>query len=168
MASENLTQMLTRNPLLGSALAPGDGLRTLDISGTGIGKDAVIIISELIKALATGATASNSTGSTTVAPGACALQHTAVITFSGAASTRVVILATSLAGSASPIVHTRAVVRCVLPATADIVVEFRNATSGGTLITSLVTDGGGDDATVEFYFDGTAWQFLRLAFPANA
>lgn len=165
MASENLTQMLARNPLAGSALAQGDGFRALDVSGTGLGKDAVITALELANALSTGAAASNSSGNTTVTPGVVALQHTAIITFSGSGSTtRIVILATS----GSPAAYSRCLVRCVLPATAEITVEFRNATSGGTLITSLLTDGSGDDAVAEFYYDGSAWQFLRFTTPANA
>lgn len=165
MASENLTQMLARNPLAGSDLAQGDGIRALDISGTALGKDAVITALELSKALHTYAAAANASGNTTITPGAVALSHLEVTTVSGSGSTtRIMILATSTAPRAGCIIRHR----LALPATAEITLEWRNATSGGTLITSLVTDGAGDDAVAEFYYDGAAWQFLHFITPANA
>jgi hypothetical protein len=163
--SETLTQTLARAPLAAGTLARGDALPVLDVSATGISKDAAALLSSMMQALATRSAQANSSGNTTVTPGALAIQHTEVITFSGSGSTtRIVILSTV----AAPLAGIRCAVRCVLPATAEITVEFRNATDGGTLITSLVTDGSGDDAVLEFEGDGTVWNFLKATIPANA
>lgn len=163
--SETLTQMLARNPMVATSLAQGDALRLLDISGSGIGKDAMLTLLEILKAMNGYHASTNASGNTTVSPAACAATHTEVITFSGSGSTtRVIVLATAN----SPFAGARVTVRCALPATAAITLEFRDATSGGTLVTSLVTDASGDDATLEFCFDGSAWVFLRAAYPANA
>lgn len=165
MASETLTQTLARNPILGAALAPGDAFGLLDSSGSGLGKDAAILVSELVKALRTRNAQANSTGNSTVTCGWLALLHTEVLTFTGAGSTtRVVVLAIPAGLSAGA----RLAVRCVLPATADITVEFRNATAGGDLLTSLLTDTSGDDKVAEFEFDGTQWNFLRFDAYATA
>ena len=99
-------------------------------------------------------------GSRSVIPLGCAVT---AVTGSGS-TTRIMILATS----GPPLAGSRIVHRCNFPATAEITVEWRNATSGGTLITSALTDGSGDDAVAEFYFDGAAWQFLKYTSPANA
>jgi hypothetical protein len=55
-----------------------------------------------------------------------------------------------------------------MPVTPDITVSFRNATAGGTEITSFVTDASGDDKVLEAEFNGTAWQFLRFDAYATA
>ena len=44
--SETLTQTLARNPILGSAVASGDALPLLDVSASGLGKDAMITAAE--------------------------------------------------------------------------------------------------------------------------
>lgn len=104
----------------------------------------------------------NSEGNTTLTPVATTPLPTAVIAFSGAGSTtRVVILATT-----GRIAGDRLLVLADLPATADITVEFRNATSSGTLLHSATTDTSGDDLAVEFIYTGTAWRYARRTFPA--
>jgi hypothetical protein len=163
--SETLTQTLARNPLTASGLAAGDAIPLLDISGSGLSKDAAATLNELCKALFGYAASTNASGNTTITPAVINLRHTEVTTVSGSGSeTRIVILATSNTPRAGQIlIH-----RLNLPATADITVEWRNATSGGTLITSLITDGSADDVVAEFYYDGSAWQFLRFNNPATA
>lgn len=101
---------------------------------------------------------SNSTGNTTITP--TQSNHIEVVTFSGTAGTRILILDAS-----AQLVGNVAKLRLNLPATAAIVVEVRNATSGGTLLFSITTDGSGDDAYLELYFDGSAWQRLFNVLP---
>lgn len=164
MSSETLTQTLARNPMLGANLAAADALPLLDASGTGIGKDAAILLSELRKAISTYNAQSSSSGDLTVSPGVLSLQHTEVLTLSGTARTTKIVLDTAN----SPATGSRIVLRLNLPAVASILLDFRNASTTGTQITTYSTDGSGDDAVIEFYFDGTAWQFLSAAIPANA
>lgn len=164
--SSKLSTLLTSNPVAAAALAKADGLYLYDASASGSLKSAATLLSSLAGALFTYAASSNASGNTTLTLGALAMQHTEVTTVSGSGSTtRVMILelATSVPTAGASIRH-----RLALPATAEITVEWRNATAGGTLITSLLTDGSGDDAVVEFYYDGSAWQFLRFLSPANA
>lgn len=105
----------------------------------------------------------NSTGNTTVTTTSVA--HMEVTTVTGLGdTTRIMVLAIPAGQSAgSRIAH-----RMALPETGEITIEWRNATAGGALITSMITDAIGDDAVAEFYFDGAAWQFLRFANPSNA
>lgn len=163
--SSKLSTLLSSSPLTGATLAQADGFYVYDASASGSAKSKAITLVEFIKGL-TGYTASaNSTGDTTITPGVLCLEHTEVTTVTGSGSTtRVMVLATSN----SPVAGARIRHRLALPATAEITIEWRNATSGGTLITSALTDGSGDDLVAEFYFDGTAWQFLRFNNPANA
>lgn len=162
--SETLTQTLARNPLLGSALVRGDAVPVLDVSATGLGKDAMSTVLELMKALATRGAQANSTGNSTVTPGACAIQHTEIITLTGSAGTRIIILDVASA----PTAGARCLVRIECPATASILLDFRNGTAGGTQLTTAETDGSGDDMVAEFGGTGTAWEFLRFVSPANA
>jgi len=163
--SETLTQTLARAPLAAAGLAQGDALPVLDVSATGISRDAAATLAALAGALFTYAASANSSGNSTITPGVLAMVHTEVTAVTGSGSTtRIMILATSNA----PIAGASVRHRLTLPATAEITIEWRNAASGGTLLTSMLTDGSGDDAVAEFYFDGTAWQFLRFTFPANA
>lgn len=163
--SETLTQTLARNPILAAGLAAGDALPLLDVSGSGLSKDAAVVLSELAKALFGGATSSNSSGNTNITPGVLSVRHLEVTTISGSGSTTRTM---SLLTSNAPLERSVIVHRLSVPATADITIEWRNASSGGALITSMVTDGTGDDIVAEFYFDGSAWQFLRFSNPANA
>lgn len=107
----------------------------------------------------------NSTGNTTITLARVTLQHTESTTLSGAGSTtRVIILAipTGLVTGA------RLTHRLIMPATSGIIIEWRNATSVGTLVTSYESDGSGDDVVAEFVYNGTAWNFVRFNAPANA
>ncbi len=108
---------------------------------------------------------SNASGNTTISVAASGQTHLEVTTVSGAgATTRIMILGTAaIPANAAIIVH-----RVELPTTADITIEWRNATAGGTRETYLTTDTSGNDAVAEFYFNGTAWKFLKFTYPANA
>lgn len=102
---------------------------------------------------------SNSTGnSTLVRTGATNVK---IITFTGTARTSVLIL-DAVAAFAGDLMK----MRLNIPTTASIIIEVRDATSGGTLLYSITTDGSGDDAYLEAYFDGTAWQTLLNVIPA--
>lgn len=163
--SETLTQTLARAPLTYATLAAGDALGILDVSASGLSKDAAATLGDLARALFGGSTSTNASGNTTITPGVISMCHTEVTTFSGVGSTtRVIILSTAN----TPIANARIVSRAILPATADITIEYRNATAGGTLITSIVTDGSEDDAVGQFYWDGSAYQILTFTYPANA
>lgn len=165
MANETLTQTLARNPMLASSLASGDALRILDVSASGIAKDAAITVAELFKLLKGHNASSNTTGDTTVTPSWLTIQHTEVITVGGSgASTRKVVLEipSGLAAGA------RCLVRCLMPSTADITLDFRNESAAGTSLHAMVTDGSGDDFVAEFEFDGTAWAYLWSLYPATA
>ncbi len=87
---------------------------------------------------------------------------TALTALTGSAGTRIFILAVTNASEGSVIRH-----RVACPTTADIVLEWRNATSGGTLLTSYTTDLSGDGVYVDFVFNGTAWDFVNIVIPSN-
>lgn len=112
--------------------------------------------------LAGSGTSSNSSGNTTVSVGS-KLQHTEVTTISGAATTRIMIVETV----GPPVNGARLSHRLILPATAGITIEWRSGSAGGPLITSMVTDASGDDAKLDAYFDGSAWQFDGFDYPSN-
>lgn len=127
--------------------------------------DSEASVADLLAIKAT-ATATNSTGNTTVtvpaaAPVANAI-YTHKTTFSGSAGTRIMILATTnaTAGEMVNLVYD-------LPATASIVIETRNATSGGTLLDTITTDASGDNACVKAFYTGSAWQLLSAQYPSN-
>lgn len=109
------------------------------------------------------AAASNASGTTNVAPASTVCAHTQIVNFSGATNTtRVVALATAGRTAGDTLA-----LRANLPTTAGITVEVRNGTAAGTLLASFQSDGTGDDATLDFYFDDAgAWQRLRTVFPA--
>lgn len=102
----------------------------------------------------------NSSGNTAAVIGTYALQHTEIITISGAGSTTR-ILSLPVAGRVAG--HT-AKVRFLCPATAGITLEVRNDTASGTTLLTTATDGTGDDVVGEFYFDGSAWQPMEAQF----
>jgi len=61
-----------------------------------------------------------------------------------------------------------AVLACAgLCVVAGIVIELRNATTGGTLIDTLTTDASGDPAEVTIEYSGTAWSLLFAQYPSN-
>lgn len=108
---------------------------------------------------------SNVSGNTTISPSAGTGIHTEITTLSGSGSTtRIFILDTSGSPETGTIIRHR--VFC--PATANILLEWRNATSGGTLATSALTDGSGDDMLAEFVYTGSGWTFLNFVYPSNA
>jgi hypothetical protein len=125
-------------------------------------------IAQAIAALATGGgasrqTATNNAGDTTLtAIAASKIQHTAVVTFGGVARTSNIALPV-----ANRVAGDRAVVKCLLPATASIVVVIKNDTTGGTTIFTITTDLSGDDCTFEVEYSGTEWLALRYNYPAN-
>ena len=111
------------------------------------------------------ATSSNASGNTTITVPAYVRDYLAVTAISGSGSTtRIFVLAVSAPPATGAILRHRV----DIPATASITLEWRDATSGGTLLTSFVTDGSGDDVFAEFYFDSAAWKFLAFIAPANA
>jgi hypothetical protein len=106
----------------------------------------------------------NTSGNSEVAPSTLAFLHTEVVTVAGSGSTTRVAYVSTAGRSAGD----RCTLRFVNPTTAAITVELRNATAGGTLLTSYVTDGSGDDCIAELYYTGTAWAFGFFVMPANA
>ena len=105
-----------------------------------------------ILAAVTEASATNATGNTTITVPAGSRVHNHKITFSGSAGNRIVILDTANA-AAGCVVR----VDYVLPATASIVIELRNATSGGTLLDTLTTDTSADPAAITATLRAGAW-----------
>lgn len=113
----------------------------------------------------------NAAGNTLITP--TSPNHTAAVTFTGGASIRILIL--DITGQNA---GNRLVVDCLLPVTPNIVLNFRNATAGGTQLlpvsaqlpnfpgNGLTTDGSYVLAALEFYFDGTQWNYLRANIPA--
>lgn len=163
--SETLSQTLARNPLTAAVLAPNDAVPALDASSSGLSKDAALTFLELVKALIGRNAQSNASGTTTVSPTALCLQHIEILTFTGAGSTtRNVVLDTDTIPPRGAI----AIVRCLMPATADITVEFYNESVSGAPLTSFITDNSGDARLAMFESDGTAWNFLRFDSYASA
>jgi len=110
-------------------------------------------------------TSANASGNTTVTFASLCLNHTEVTTISGAGSTTRIMV---IAAASTVVTGARLVHRMTMPATVGIVIEWRNATAGGTLLTSYESDGSGDDLVAEFVFNGINWVFLRFSAPANA
>ena len=111
---------------------------------------------------ASGNAQANASGNSTVTPPTTSNRHTEVISFSGSGSTtRVVILDTAGREDWDAVI-----LRGNLPATAAITVEVRNASAAGTLLTSITSDGSGDDFAAEFAFDGSAFIAVRTQYPA--
>lgn len=105
------------------------------------------------------AAVSNSTGDTTISR--TASNNVQIVNVTGTARTSVMIL-----GLTDGIEGDVVKLRLNLPTTASIIIEVRDATNSGTLLYSITTDGSGDDAYVETYFDGAAWQKLFNVIPA--
>lgn len=120
---------------------------------------AVDIIAEKQENLIQTGAFSNSTGTTTVTvPSGCE-KYTVYATFTGSAGTRTIILDTTNAIDGAEIE-----IVCALPTTSDIVLDFRNATAGGTQLESITTDTSGDDATFRFGFT-TVWNKIETQYP---
>ena len=106
-------------------------------------------------------TAANAAGDTTLtAIAASIIQHTAVVTVTGAARTSNIALPVTNRTAGH-----RAVIKLILPTTAAIIIVLKNATTGGTTLYTLTTDTSGDDASYELEYDGAAWQPLRYNYP---
>ena len=105
----------------------------------------------------------NNSGNTTLTPNVLALQHTHRVTFGGAGSTTRILI---LDAAQAYLPGARLLLDLQLPATAAITVEVRNATAGGTLLETVLTDTSGDNATIELIWTGTAWQRYRTTYPA--
>lgn len=99
------------------------------------------------------ALASSSAGNTNVTRGATSRHHTAIATITGAAGTRTFSLLTSSSPNAGDIIF----VKFLTPATAGIVLETRNATSGGTLLATVTTTVDQEPFFQAFEYSGSAW-----------
>lgn len=102
------------------------------------------------------AVASSAVGNTNVSRPAGSHYHTALVTVSGAADVAartVSVLTTNL-----PTAADRVRLYFLNPATAGIILQVCNATSGGTLIATVTTDGSGRDCFVDLVYSGSAWE----------
>lgn len=106
---------------------------------------------------------SSAAGTTTFTPPSTQKDSLAVLTVTGSGSTtRTVVLAATGRVDGDTLR-----LRLVLPATAGIVVDVRDATEGGTQLFSLTTDDSGDSAVLEFYHTGSAWARWSYRYPAG-
>lgn len=104
--------------------------------------------------------ATNNAGNTTLtAIAASIIEHTAVVTIGGTARTSEIALPVT-----NRVAGDRAAVKLLFPATANIIVNLRNSTTGGTILKTLTTDTSGDDATI-FLVYGVAWELLSYSYP---
>lgn len=101
----------------------------------------------------------NSTGNTTVSFSAGRKHHTEVITFSGTTRTSIVILDVADRTEGDTLI-----LKFDNPASAAITQEIRNATSGGTLLSSSFSDDG--DVRADFAFEDGAWTPTLLVQPS--
>lgn len=102
------------------------------------------------------AAASSALGNTNITRPSGSHNHTALITVSGAAD--VTARTVSVLTTNTPAAGDRVRLFFLNPATAGILFEVRNATSGGTLLKSFETDGTGRDCFVDLVYSGSAWQ----------
>ncbi len=139
----------------GISVSPGTGLGNVTVSATGGGAGVAR------------AAATNNAGNTTITPTASIQKY--VLTLTGAARTSIIILDTAGRSAGDKIF-----LNLILPATANIVIAVRNATSGGTLLLpvesfptqTLTTDGNLLSAHWEFTYTGAAWEFDTSNLPA--
>jgi SPP1 family predicted phage head-tail adaptor len=101
----------------------------------------------------------NASGDTAIAASANGY-NTAQVTFSGAASTRNLILA---AGSTPGAVMNLSL---IFPAVLGIRAQVRNLTAGGTLMFDLSSDASGASAALELIWNGAAWTTFKSTYPA--
>lgn len=92
-------------------------------------------------------------GNSNVTRGATSRHHVARVTVSGAAGTRTFALLTSSSPNAGDVI----LIQFTNPATSGIVLEVRNATSGGTLLATSTTTGSARPLYMLFEYSGTAW-----------
>lgn len=109
--------------------------------------------------------ATNNSGNTTIAPAAGKTRHAEKITLGGTERTSVGILSTSNRQAGDEIEVT-----LLPPDVAAIVFQFRNATSGGTVLYTHETDGSeetnGYRLVARFRYTGTAWEFVTATYMA--
>lgn len=108
----------------------------------------------------------NGSGTTTVTPSAN--NFTGQITFSGSAGARVISIAKT-----GRVAGDRLTLVCLLPATEGLALDFTNGPGGDSLLAAprfedgtYYTDGLTLQATFEFYFDGTDWNYQSSTIPA--
>jgi len=140
-----------------------DAALTAEIAAR-IAADAILTAADVTLAAADAAqfqsaAVANSTGDTTITVPAGCDSYTVFLTITGVASTRNIALALTNAAAGC-----RVVVNMILPATDAIVVNFRSATVGGTILDTITTDTSGDGASAEFGFT-TVWNKLQSLYP---
>jgi hypothetical protein len=93
-------------------------------------------------------------GNTDITPGANSATHSVLATVSAGAGsyTRTVSLLTTNASAGD-----RVVIRFAMPASTNPVVQVRNATSGGTLLTTITGEASGIPVCAEYTYNGSAW-----------
>jgi len=106
-------------------------------------------------------TQTSTSGNITVTPSSP--HHKEVLTVGGSARTSVIIVGTAGQTAGSEV---EVIVKFSTPATANIVLEVRNATSGGTLLATITSDGFQANASFRCAFDGSAHVPLALVYPA--
>lgn len=156
----------------GQAWDGGGGTITELLAGSGISITDPTGPTPTISASAGGgtanyATATNNSGNTTITPDVPL--YALGLTIGGVARTSILILDTAGRGAGD-----RIRLDITLPATGSIVLEVRNATSGGTLLLptelfpsqQFTTDGVVLSATWDFVFTGTAWRYELSSIPA--
>ncbi len=99
------------------------------------------------------AIASAAAGNTNVTRGSTSRHHTAIATITGAAGTRTFSLLTASSPNAGDIIF----LQFLTPATAGIVLEVHNATSGGTLLSTVTTTVDQEPFFLVFEYSGSAW-----------
>lgn len=148
----------------------GAGVSSI-IAGSGISVDqptGAVTITATAGAPTNYATATNNSGNTTTTPDKPI--YTEAISVGGSARTSVLIL---VAGGAT-VKGDKIRLDLTLAATAGIILEVRNATSGGTLLLpaeifpsqQFTTDGTVLSAVWDFVFTGAAWKYEMSNIPA--
>lgn len=99
------------------------------------------------------ALASAAAGNTNITPTATSRHHTAIATITGTAGTRTFSILTSNSPNSGDTV----LLKFITPATAGIVLEVHNATSGGTLLSTVTTTADQEPFFLVFVFNGTSW-----------
>ncbi len=97
--------------------------------------------------------ASSGAGNSNVTRGSTSRHHVAIATITGAASTRTFSLLTSSSPNAGDVI----LLKFITPATAAIVLEVHNATSGGTLLSTVTTTVDQEPFFLLFEYSGSAW-----------
>ncbi len=100
----------------------------------------------------------NNAGNTTITP--TGRNNFVALTVGGVARTSVIIAAIPATATAGDLID----IDCVFPATAAIILEFRNATAGGTLLEQFTTDGVTLAGTVQLVYTGAAWILWQAVF----